>query len=164
MTRAYITRPALIMYVMAGTLIFFVILASTTNAPAVYTACVLGQTFYSVYFIPFWAWRSATLQGATGTAFTLGFQSSIGQIGGVIGPQLFRQKYAYIGYKTPFAICAAAIGASWIANCWTWWLTKEVEEDVLRVRRERIRAGRSGEVYVGDDVLVDTGRGFHDEK
>ena len=98
--------------------------------------------------------RSATLIGTTGTAFTLAFQSCIGQVGGVIGPQLFQSRFAHNGYKTSFAICASAIGASWVANCWTWWLTRGNEGDVLRVRRLRIKTERDGAIWAGEDVKL----------
>ena len=98
--------------------------------------------------------RSATLVGTTGTAFTLAFQSCIGQVGGVVGPQLFQSRFAYNGYKQSFAICAAAIGASWLANGWTWWLTAKNERDVQKVARLRIKAHKQGKVWVGDDVKL----------
>lgn len=120
--------------------------------------------FYSVYFISFWAWRSATLHGANGTAFTLAFQSCVGQVGGVVGPQLFQSQYAYNGYKVPFTICATAIGAGWLANMWTWWLTRNVEEDVKRIRRLRITAERKGKVFAEDDVKVFEERNFYGRK
>jgi len=56
--RAYMTRPAFIMWICAGALAFFIVLAATTEKYAVYVACVLGTMFYSVYFIPFWACKS----------------------------------------------------------------------------------------------------------
>lgn len=158
--RAYLTRPALIMYICGGTLVFFIILASTTNKYAVYIACVFGTMFYSVYFIPFWAWRPSTLTGTTGTAFTLAFQSCVGQVGGVIGPQLSQSQYAHNGYKVPFAICAAAIGGGWLASAWTWWLTRNVEWDVRRIRRLRIRAEKQGRIFAEDDVKLFEERGF----
>ncbi|KAL2072048.1 hypothetical protein VTL71DRAFT_11391 [Oculimacula yallundae] len=163
--RAFITRPAFVMWICGGALVFFIVLAATRDRYAVYIACVFGTMFYSVYFIPFWAWRSSTLTGTTGTAFTLAFQSCVGQVGGVIGPQLFQSKYAHNGYKTPFAICAAAIGAGWLANVWTWWLTRNVEWDVRRIRRLRIKSEKNGEVFADDDVRVFEerkvfGRGF----
>lgn len=99
--------------------------------------------------------------GTTGTAFTLAFQSSVGQVGGVVGPQLFQSRYAYNGYKVPFAICATAIGLGWIANVWTWWLTRNVEFDVKRIRRLRIKAEKSGRVFAEDDVKVFEERGFY---
>lgn len=134
--------------------------------------------FYSCYFVAFWPCkfvllvpdtpladslqgRSSTLAGTTGTAFTLAFQSSVGQVGGVIGPQLFQERWAYNGYKTSFGICAAAIIASWACNLWTWWLTRNIEWDVLRVRRLRIRAEKSGEVLSNDDVKYFDERQFY---
>jgi hypothetical protein len=80
----------------------------------------------------------------------------------VIGPQLFQSKFAYNGYKTPFAICAAAIGASILANAWTWWLTRNVEYDVLRVRRLRLKEEKEGRIYAGEDVKVYEERVFYD--
>ncbi|TVY15200.1 MFS transporter prlL [Lachnellula arida] len=159
--RAYTTRPAFIMFICAGALVFFIVLACTRDKYAVYIACVFGTMFYSVYFIPFWAWRSSTLAGTTGTAFTLAFQSCVGQVGGVIGPQLFRSKYAHNGYKVPFAICAAAIGVGWLASAWTWWLTRNVEWDVRRIRRLRIKSEREGKVFADDDVKVFEERRFY---
>lgn len=105
--------------------------------------------------------RSSTLKGTTGTAFTLAFQSCVGQVGGVIGPQLFRQRFAYNGYKTSFAICAAVIGAGLLANLWTWWLTRNVEWDVRRIRRLRLKAEREGRVFAEDDVKVYAERNFY---
>uniref|UniRef100_A0A0B7KF50 Major facilitator superfamily (MFS) profile domain-containing protein n=1 Tax=Bionectria ochroleuca TaxID=29856 RepID=A0A0B7KF50_BIOOC len=161
MKRAYVTRPAFIMAICAGCLAFFIVLASTRDKYAVYVACVFGTMFYAVFFIPFWAWRSATLVGSTGTAFTLAFQSSVGQVGGVIGPQMFQSKYAYNGYKVPFAICSAAIGGGWLASALTWWLTRNVEWDVRRIRRLRIKAEREGKVFADDDVQVINERNFY---
>ncbi|KAL3442348.1 major facilitator superfamily domain-containing protein [Aspergillus insuetus] len=161
--RGYMTRPAFIMYLIMGpALLFFILLAVLDNKVGIYIACVFGTMFYAVYFIPFWAWRSSSLKGTTGAAFTLAFQSCVGQVGGVIGPQLFQSKFAYNGYKTPFAICAAAIGASILANGWTWWLTRNVEYDVLRVRRLRLKEEKEGRLYAGEDVRVYVEREFYD--
>jgi hypothetical protein len=161
MSRAYVTRPAFVMGICAGALTFFIILATTREKYAVYIACVFGTMFYSVYFIPFWAWRSSTLTGTTGTAFTLAFQSCVGQVGGVIGPQLFQSKYAYNGYKVPFAICAAAIGGGWLASVWTWYLTRNVEFDVRRIRRLRIKSEKEGNMFAKEDVKVFEERKFY---
>jgi hypothetical protein len=161
MSKAWITRPAFIMVIMSGCVISFGLLAGLSSKAGVYTACVLGTTFYSVYFIPFWAWRSSTLKGTTGTAFTLAFQSCVGQVGGVVGPQLFQSKFAHNGYKTPFIVCAVVMGLSFIANLWTWWLTRNVEWDVRRIRRQRIKAEKEGRVYAEDDIKVYNERVFY---
>ncbi|KAH8900183.1 MFS general substrate transporter [Thozetella sp. PMI_491] len=152
--QAYITRPLAIMIIGSCTLVFFIVLAAlpNTNKAGIYVAVTLGTVFYSVWFIPFWAWRSATLKGATGTAFGLGFQNCVGQVGGVIAPQLFLSKFAYNGYKTPFAVCAGAIGAAWLASLWAWWLTRDLESDVQRIRQLRKQAERGGRIFAEDDV------------
>ena len=82
-------------------------------------------------------------------------------MGGVIGPQLFQSKYAHNSYKVPFAICAAAIGGGWLASAWTWWLTRNVEWDVRRIRRLRINAERGGNMFAEDDVKVFEERRFY---
>ncbi|PGH14306.1 hypothetical protein AJ79_03128 [Helicocarpus griseus UAMH5409] len=161
--QAYMTRPAFIMFcIMGPQLIFFIVLATTSTKAGIYIACVLGTMFYSVYFIPFWAWRSSSLKGTTGTAFTLAFQSCVGQAGGVIAPQLFLEKFAHNGYRTPFAICAAAIGVACLTNLWTWWLTRNIEWDVRRVRRLRIAEEKRGRIFAGDDVRVFEERVFYE--
>ncbi len=72
--------------------------------------------------------------------------------GGVIAPQLFLSKFAYNGYKVPFAVCAGAIGGAWLASMWAWWLTRHLEWDVRRIRRLRARAESMGKVYAEEDI------------
>lgn len=158
---AWITRPAFIMIIMTGSVISFALLAGLKSNAGVYAALVLGTMFYSVYFIPFWAWRSSTLKGTTGAAFTLAFQSCVGQVGGVVGPQLFQSKFAYNGYRTPFIVCAVVMGLAFIANLWTWWLTRNVEWDVRRIKRQRIKAKKEGKIFAADDVKVYDERHFY---
>ncbi|KAI9710336.1 MAG: hypothetical protein M1820_002831 [Bogoriella megaspora] len=161
MKSAYLTRPAFIMIIMIGMVISFALLAGLNSKGGIYAACVLGTMFYSVYFIPFWAWRSSTLRGMTGTAFTLAFQSCVGQVGGVIGPQLFQSKFAHNDYKVPFAICAAVIGAAFLANLWTWWLTRNIEWDVHRIKKLRNASDKQGHVFADDDIKVYKERDFY---
>ncbi|KAH7061296.1 major facilitator superfamily domain-containing protein [Macrophomina phaseolina] len=150
--QAYLTRPMFIMIINIIVLIFFGVLAGVSDKAAIYTAIVIGDSIRAAFFIPFFTWRSSTLSGATGAAFGLAFQNCIGQIGGVVGPQLFQEKYAYNGYKVPFAICAASCGATCLAIAWSWWLTKDLEHDIRRIRRLRLKAAKRGEVYAEDDV------------
>ncbi|KAL1981031.1 hypothetical protein VTN96DRAFT_3140 [Rasamsonia emersonii] len=158
---AIITRPAYIMIIMAGMVVCFVLFFTISSPGGIYAACVLGTLFYQTYFVPFWSWRSATLKGTTGTAFTLGLQNCVGQVGGVIGPQLFVSKWAYNRYKNSFAIAGSAIIAAFFTNLWTWWLTRNTEYDVMRVARLRRKARREGRIYAEDDVRVFKERQFY---
>lgn len=160
MERAWIVRPAYIMFLLSGMVVCFVLFFTISNRTGIYIACVLGNLFYQSYFSPFWAWRSATLIGSTGTAFTLGLQSGIAQLGGVVGPQLFQSKWAHNGYKTSFAIAAAFTIAGWASNLWTWWLTRNTEYDVMRVRRLANQAKTEGRVNA-EDIKIFEERVFY---
>lgn len=154
-------RPAFVLALGSATLLFFVLLATLSGSVGVYVACVLGTACYSVWFIPFWAWRSATLTGSTGAAFGLAFQNCVGQVGGVIAPQLFQARYAYNGYKIPFAVCAGLAGGAWLFTAGGWFLTRMLEGEVRRVRKLRNEAERKGLVYKGEDVVVFEEGGHH---
>ena len=152
--RALIPRPAYIMIIMVGMIICFVLFFTVSARGGIYVACIFGTMFYQMYFIPFWAWRSSTLKGSTGAAFTLGFQNCVGQVGGVVAPQIFLQKWAHNRYKNSFAIAASAIIAAGFSNMLTWWLTRNVELDVLRIAQLRRKAKKEGRVFSEDDVNV----------
>lgn len=145
---------------MTGMVVCFVLFFTLSSRIGLYIACILGTMFTQSYFIPFWSWRSATLSGSTGTAFTLGLQNALGQVGTVTAPQLFQQKWAYNGYKQSFAIAAAGTVAAFFANLMTWWLTRNTEYDVMRVRRLIRRAKKEGKVFHGDDIKVTGERKF----
>lgn len=145
--RAYIVRPLFIMLLTTGVLVFFIVLCLPVSKAGIYVACVLGTAFYSVFFIPFWAWRSASLVGTTGTAFTLALQTSLAQIGGIVAPQLFQSKYANNGYRTSFIVCTVCVAISWLANAWVWYLTWDDEKNIKEERRSKIRAEREGKAF-----------------
>jgi hypothetical protein len=79
-------------------------------------------------------------------------QSGIGQLGGVIGPQIFRSKFAADGYRTSYAICVGALGGCFLFNCLSWYLTRNLEWDVHRIRRQRIKAEKEGRLFTEDEV------------
>jgi hypothetical protein len=146
---------------MTGMAVCFILFFTVHSRVGIYIACILGTLFYQSYFPTFWAWRSATLSGSTGTAFTLGLQSGIAQLGGVVGPQLFQQKWSHNNYRTSFGIAASFILAGWLSNIWTWWLTRNTEYDVMRIRRLANKARKHGKVVAGDDIRVFEERKFY---
>lgn len=152
--RAWIPRPILTLIIVALEIATFSIFLASRVRGAIYAACVLGTMFSGCLAVPFWSWRTSSLSGSTGTAFALGLQSGIGQVGGIIGPQLFRSKFAYNGYKVPYAVCTAALGGCFLFNCLSWYLTRNLEWDVHRIHRERIKAEREGRIFTEDDVKV----------
>lgn len=146
---------------MCGIVVCFVLFFTITNKVGIHISCILGTLFNQSYFILFWAWRSATLSGSTGTAFTLGLQSGMTHLGGVIRPQLFKSKWAYNGYKNRFTIAASMIIAAFVGNLWTWWLTINSEYDILRVRRNILKSKAQGLANYDDDIRIFNERQFY---
>ncbi|KAJ4177958.1 hypothetical protein NW767_014978 [Fusarium falciforme] len=139
----------------------FIVFFTISNRIGIYMACILSNAFFNGYYLIFWAWRSATLSGSTATAFTLAFQSGPPQIGVIVGPQLFPSKWAYNRYKNSFEIAGAFTIVSFLANLWTWWLTRNTEYDVVRVRREILKARAEGKGLADDDIHIFNERRFY---
>src|SRR5690606_15695868 len=119
----------------------------------VYAATIIGNAFTSAFFPLMWPWRVQTTSRATGSAFGIGFVNSYGQIGGAIGPQIFREKYAP-RYRESFASAMGVVGGCVIATLGLWWVTRGTERETRRLKRERVRAEREG-MAVLDDVIDD---------
>ncbi|CAI6100816.1 unnamed protein product [Clonostachys chloroleuca] len=152
--KAWIPRPIFTISIVVLEVAVFAIFIATRERGAIYAACILGTLFSAAFAIPFWSWRTSSLKGTTGTAFAFGLQSGVGQLGGVIGPQIFQSRYAADGYRVPYSICTAAIGGGLLGCLLCWYLTLKLEEDVRRVQKERIQAEQRGQLYTGPDVDV----------
>ncbi|KAH8881405.1 retrograde regulation protein 2 [Thozetella sp. PMI_491] len=149
--RAWFPRPLVALTIVLFEVAVFAIFISTNSKGAIYFACVTGSALSNSFAIPFWSWRSSSLKGTTGTAFAFGLQSGIGQLGGVIGPQIFQSKYGPT-YRVPYSVCTACIAGGFF-GCWLcYYLTASLEKDVRRVQLNRIKASKEGKLYAGDDI------------
>jgi nitrate/nitrite transporter NarK len=92
-----------------------------------------------------------TTSRATGSAFSIGFVNSYGQIGGAIGPQLFNSKYAP-HYTVPFSVAMGLVGLCAILTLITWWVTWDTERDTRRLKFAKIAAEKRGETILEDVV------------
>jgi nitrate/nitrite transporter NarK len=136
-----------------GNVIFLVVLAYAPGPKAKYVACIFSNLFSSSFYPPYWSWRAGYLSGATGAAFAMGLQSAVSNIGTVVSPQFFQSKWAHNGYCNSFVICIVLVVAGQVVNLYTWWLTRKVERQVLRVRREVLRSKKEGYEYDGHDDI-----------
>ena len=140
-----------------GSLLSYILLI-TLNRSGKYAACILGGFFTIAFYPPYWSWRAGYLSGATGASFAMGLQSSISNISSVLGPQYFQAKWQYNGYRNSFVICMCMVASGFLWTVYAWWLTRRVESQVLKVRREILRARREGREYTGEndiDILGD---------
>ncbi|ESZ89519.1 putative pantothenate transporter [Sclerotinia borealis F-4128] len=122
------------------------VLYTFPNTGGVYAATLIASSFASSWNPMMWPWRVQTTSRATGSVFSTGFVNSYGQIGGALGPQIFRSQYAP-HYPISFAIAMAIVGFAIVMNLVTWYVMREVER---------------GETILEDvdfDVDVDVGGG-----
>ncbi|CAG9996787.1 unnamed protein product [Clonostachys byssicola] len=159
--QAYMPRPAYVIIIITTLIVFFGILAAPLSNGGIYAACIIATGFTAVFTVPFFAWRASSLKGSTGTAFTTAFQLTFSQAGGVIAPQLFQAKYSADHYRVPFSICTAFLVLSLLLFFWCWWTTRQLESEINRVRRLRIKAAREGRIYDGVDAQVEDIRTAH---
>lgn len=108
-----------------------------------------------------WPWRVQTTSRATGSAFSIGFVNSYGQIGGALGPLIFQSKYAP-HYGVSFGIAMGIVGAAIITNLVTWKVTNKIERETRRLRRARTEAAKRGEAVLDDVDIGEAGR-FKDD-
>jgi predicted MFS family arabinose efflux permease len=129
---------------------YAVLIVYPSNA-AVYAATLIGNACTAAFFPLMWPWRVQTTARATGSAFSIGFVNSYGQIGGAIGPQIFKSKYAP-RYRESFASAMALVAACAVVTLVTWWVTQQTEADTRRVKRARMQAEKDN-LAVLDDVV-----------
>jgi nitrate/nitrite transporter NarK len=144
-------RPVYPLSVFAVVMACYGVLVVYPSNGAVYAATLIGNAFTAAFFPLMWPWRVQTTSRATGSAFGIGFVNSYGQIGGAIGPQIFRQKYAP-RYKESFASAMGLVGLCSLVTLTTWWVTRKTEADTRRLKRARVQAEKKG-LTVLDDVV-----------
>lgn len=98
-----------------------------------------------------WPWRAQTVNGATGSAFAIGFVNSYGQVGDALGPQMFQDQYEP-RYQLPFGLSMGLIALCGLTNGVTWWVTRQTESDTRKHKLARLEARKNNEAVL-DDVF-----------
>ncbi|KAJ5548544.1 hypothetical protein N7513_005778 [Penicillium frequentans] len=149
--RSRIPRP---LYPLAFLLIIIVcygVFVAYPSNGAVYAVTLIGNALTAGWYPVMWPWRVQTTSRSTGSAFSIGFVNSYGQIGGAIGPQIFKSKYAP-HYTVPFSAAMGLVGLCAILTLVTWWVTWDTERDTRRLKLAKIAAERRGEIILEDVV------------
>ncbi len=134
------------------------VLVAYPGTGAVYAATMIGNAVTSAWFPMMWPWRVQTTSRATGSAFSIGFVNSYGQIGGALGSQIFQSKYAP-HYTVSFAITMGVVGACILVTLFTWWVTRDTERRTREIKKARVAAARRGESVLDDvDANADLAR------
>ncbi|CEL00784.1 hypothetical protein ASPCAL00380 [Aspergillus calidoustus] len=161
--RARVPLPLLPIGATIIIIICYSVLVVYPNDIGVYIAMMIGNACSSTWFPLMWTWRSQTINGATGSAFAIGFVNSYGQVGDAVGPQMFEDKYEP-RYQLPFGLSMGLVACCAITSLYTWWVTRRTERDTRRHKLARIEAKRRNEAVL-DDISdrdlggSDSGRG-----
>ncbi|KAG6357478.1 hypothetical protein INS49_013355 [Diaporthe citri] len=145
-------RPVYPLTLMAIILACYGVMVAYPSNGAVYTATPIANAVASSWFPMMWPWRVQTTSRATGSAFSIGFVNSYGQVGGAVGPQIFLRKYAP-RYTQSFGAAMACVGACVAVTLVTWLVTRDIERETRRLKRAKVKASKDG-LAVLDDVVV----------
>ncbi|VUC36359.1 unnamed protein product [Clonostachys rosea] len=158
---AYLTNwkgvpyPLIALVYLIATLACYAVMVTYPNLGGVYAATTIAAAASLAWFSTMWPWRLQTTAKATGSAFAIAFSNSLGQIGTIVGPQIFRAKYAP-KYTVSFAVAMGMTGVCILATAWTWWLTRKTERQTWYLRKMRINAAKNSDVVLEDvDINAD---------
>lgn len=147
-------RPLYPLTFLSVVLICYGVLYLYPSNGGVYAAIMIANACAASWFPMMWPWRVQTTSRATGSAFSIGFVNSYGQIGGAIGPQIFREAYEP-EYHVPFAVCMGIVSCCICITCATWYVTRKTERETRRLKRARIKAQKEGLAVLEDVVDTD---------
>ncbi|KAF1731295.1 hypothetical protein CRV24_009375 [Beauveria bassiana] len=91
--RRNIPRPLYPLTFLVIIIICYGVFVAHPSSAAIYAVTLIGNAVTAAWFPVMWPWRVQTTSHATGSAFSIGFVNSYGQIGGALGPQIFRSRY-----------------------------------------------------------------------
>jgi nitrate/nitrite transporter NarK len=129
----------------------YAVLVAYPNNAGVYTATLIANSCTAAWYPLMWPWRVQTTSRATGSAFSIGFVNSYGQIGGAVGPQLFRSEYAP-HYTVPFSVAMSLVALCILVTLLTWWVTRHTERDTRKLKLARKAAEDRNETILEDVV------------
>ncbi|KAI4597141.1 hypothetical protein KJ359_004652 [Pestalotiopsis sp. 9143b] len=147
-------RPVYPLAFLVVILACYSVMVAYPSTGGVYAATMIGNAVTAAWFPTMWPWRVQTTSRATGSAFSIGFVNSYGQIGGAIGPQLFRSAYAP-RYQLSFGVAMALVGCCAATTLVTWWVTRDIEVETRRLKRQKVEAAKRGETVFQDLAAED---------
>ncbi|RSL83883.1 hypothetical protein CEP52_016594 [Fusarium oligoseptatum] len=145
--------PAIALAYLMSNLACYGVMVAYPNNGGVYAATLIAAGVSLAWFATMWPWRLQTTFRATGYAFAIAWVNALGGIGTIVGPQIYRAKYAP-EYTVSFAVAMGMTGACILAICCTWWLTRETERQTRHLRKRRLAAYKNNEVVL-DEVDID---------
>lgn len=154
--RALIKGPYVVLFSLSAALAAFIVLTVVRNSAVLYAFIIIATLAASADGSVLSSWMAKTLEGSTQVGFSMAFANTIGQLGGIVGPQIFRSKYSP-RYTVPYAVCLTFIAIGLFTTLVLWWFTKSPVDSDFKERKERL-ADRSSDrtrkpVYNGSGAV-----------
>ncbi|KAG4430559.1 hypothetical protein IFR05_013961 [Cadophora sp. M221] len=146
---ARLPRPLFPLALLITIMACYSVLYTFPNTGGGYAATIMAASCASSWYPMMWPWRVKTTERATGSAFSIGFVKSYGQIGGALGPQIFRSQYAP-HYTVGFAVAVSLVGCAIVMNLITWYVTRRTEKETRMLKLARVEAAKRGEGILED--------------
>lgn len=136
--RAYFPPGYLVVSSLVVSLASFIILTTVELKPVLYAFIIVATLSSAADGSVLTSWMSHTLKGTSQVGFAFAFSNSLAQLGGIIGPQIFRSRYAP-RYTVPYSICLAFIGLALVMVTFIWIKTKNATYKLMNERRARLK-------------------------
>ncbi|CCH45529.1 putative transporter [Wickerhamomyces ciferrii] len=131
--------PGLLCFVsLIVSLIAFIILTTVQIKGVLYAFIIFATCSSAADGSVLTSWLGQSMEGSSKVGFAFSFANSIAQLGGILGAQIFRSKYAP-RYTIPYAICLSFIGVAAILVIYLWYITRDTTNKFMRERRQRLK-------------------------
>jgi MFS family permease len=136
--RAVVKPQYIVLFSLSASFVSFLVLMLVKNSAVLYAFIIIATLAASADGSVFSSWMNQTLKGSTEVGFSMAFANTIGQLGGIIGPQIFRSRYAP-RYTIPYAVCLIFIGIGLFTTFFLWKLTSAIVSKTFVERKERLK-------------------------
>lgn len=119
----------------------FIVLAIVTNKAVLYAFIIIATVSSSANGASVISWMAHTLKGSSEVGFNYAFSNAVAQLGGIIGPQIYREKYAP-RYVVSYVVSLVFIAAGLVLNAALWWLTRNTMSKVIQDKKKRLKENK----------------------
>lgn len=135
--QTYLSAPVLVTSTLLVSIGSFIVLATVQSVIVLYVFIIVATITLSSNYSAVTSWMAQSLKGSTEVGFVFSLSNALAQLGGIIGPQLFRLKFSP-RYTVPYVICIVLFVLAWISNFIAWYITRHQLVEVTNERKRKL--------------------------
>lgn len=133
----WISAPVLVVGTVAVSIASFIVLAVVQHKIVLYVFIIVATISLSANYSPVTSWMAQSLKGSTEVGFVFSLSNALAQLGGIIGPQLFRARFSP-RYTVPYVVCIILLALAWVSNLVAWYFTSDQLRQVTQERKRKL--------------------------